>query len=167
MLLAVAIVVAVGVTATKSRAPRAGGLVADAAVTVSSTDGQSSSSALVDTGSATDPGAEWVAAKPGVGSWVQLTWNHPVELNNLVLVASSDPSRQVSAGFLRFSDNSAVQVPAMTDRQATAVAFAPRSVTSLRFTVSTLELGIGDGRLGRADPGGDYRTRCGGRRPAG
>lgn len=128
--------IAVVLTHRSSQVPT--GLAAGAVVTTSSTAAKSSANALLDSGSSRRPGKEWVAAGTGVGSWMQLTWPHPVELNQLVLVTSSKDTQRVSAGFFTFSDNSSLQATLDPAERATTVAFASRTITSVRFSVSTM-----------------------------
>lgn len=81
-------------------------------------------------------GAAWTA-EPAVGSWVQLDWARPQELDAVQLSGGPANAASVAGGRLTFSDGAVLPVGAIlpdSDRP-TVVAFMPRVVTSVRFTI--------------------------------
>ncbi len=82
---------------------------------------------------------EWATSGGKAGSWIQLTWASPVTLNRVVLYDRPNTADQVTAGTLTFSDGSTVAVGALANTgTATEVNFASRTVTSVRFTASSV-----------------------------
>ena len=79
---------------------------------------------------------EWATVGQGAGAWIRLTWSTPYTVDRVVLYDRPNSNDQVLGGTLTFSDGSTVTVGPLTNSgAATEVTFAPRSVTSLTFTV--------------------------------
>ena len=79
---------------------------------------------------------EWATVGQGAGAWIKLTWSTPYTVDRVVLYDRPNSNDQVLGGTLTFSDGSTVTVGPLTNSgAATEVTFAPRSVTSLTFTV--------------------------------
>lgn len=116
----------------------------DAAVTASSENTGDDQTALkavdgVAQGYPADYTREWVTNRQGAGAWIQLGWSNSVTLDRVVLYDRPNAGDQATGGTLTFSDGSSVAVGALpNDGIPLTVAFAPRSVTSIRFTVTTV-----------------------------
>ncbi|BCJ45070.1 hypothetical protein GCM10010168_68700 [Actinoplanes ianthinogenes] len=82
-------------------------------------------------------GGDWVTVAEGAGAWLTLTWAAPQVLDQVVLYDRESRSDRVTGAVLRFSDGSAIPVgPLPDDGSPVTVGFTPRTVTSLRFTVT-------------------------------
>lgn len=102
-------------------------------------DGQTAAKAIdgIVSGYPADPTAEWSTSGGGVGSWLQLTWPGPVQLNAVSLFDRPNLGDQVTAATLTFSDGSTVAVPALdNDGAGTTIGFPARTTTTLRITVT-------------------------------
>ncbi len=87
----------------------------------------------------TDATKEWATVGGKAGSWIQLTWPTPVTLNRVVLYDRPNTGDQVTAGSLTFSDGSTVPTGSLTNAgAATDLTFAPRTVTTVRLTISSV-----------------------------
>ena len=85
------------------------------------------------------PGAEWSSNGERAGAFVELSWGSVQTVDRVFLFDRPNGVDQVTGGVLTFSDGSSVLVPALAnDGSVTVVEFAARSVTSLRFTVSSV-----------------------------
>lgn len=85
--------------------------------------------------------SSWVAARPGAGQWLQLTWPERVRIAGVQLFGGDAGAQtSVRSGLLRFDDGSTVLVGALepSGGAPTTVAFTPRSTRSVRFTVTTI-----------------------------
>ncbi|MCS5517700.1 PIG-L family deacetylase, partial [Curtobacterium flaccumfaciens] len=88
------------------------------------------------------PTAEWVAPSGRAGTWIQLGWAKATALDAVDLADRPNSVDQVLGGTLTFSDGSSVQVPALSNGGAVQrVTFAARSVTWVRFTVTSVSGG--------------------------
>ncbi len=86
-----------------------------------------------------DATKEWATSGGKAGSWIQLTWPTPVTLNRVVLYDRPNTADQATAGTLTFSDGSTIAVGTLTNNgAATTVSFTSRTVTSVRFTATTV-----------------------------
>ena len=104
-------------------------------------DGQTAAKAIdgVISGYPGDHTAEWATAGGGAGSWLQLTWPGPVQLNAVSLFDRPNQGDQATGATLTFSDGSTVSVPALDNAgAATTVTFPARSTTSLRITLTSV-----------------------------
>ncbi|MBB4739556.1 LmbE family N-acetylglucosaminyl deacetylase [Actinoplanes octamycinicus] len=80
---------------------------------------------------------EWVTVGERAGAWLTLTWPDPQVLNRIVLYDRPNRADRITGAVLRFSDGSTVPVgPLPDDGSPLTVHFAPKAVTSLRFTVT-------------------------------
>ncbi len=125
-------------------APTGSNVAGSATATASSenvADGQTAAKAIdgVINGYPGDYTAEWATSGGGAGSWLQLTWAGPVQLNGVVLFDRPNVGDQITGATLTFSDGSTVAVPALDNAgKATTVSFPARSTTSLRVTVTSV-----------------------------
>jgi hypothetical protein len=94
------------------------------------------------TGNWTGTTHEWATVHGRAGSWINLTWRSPRRLARIVLYDRPNPVDRVTGGTLRFSDGTTVVTGALpNDGTAHIVEFSPRSVRSLRFTVTSVAHG--------------------------
>ena len=110
-------------------------------------DGQTAAKAIdgVISGYPGDHTAEWATAGGGAGSWLQLTWPGPVQLNAVSLFDRPNEGDQATGATLTFSDGSTVSVPALDNAgAATTVTFPARSTTSLRITLTSVSSTTGN-----------------------
>jgi len=124
-------------------APYAGPDVARNAsvVATSQLPGQEATKAIdsVVSGYPVNAAAEWSSDGQGSGAWIQLYWSAAQTIDRVYLYDRPNAADQVTGGTLTFSDGSSVTVPPLNnDGSATIVTFAPRSVTTLRFTVTSV-----------------------------
>lgn len=91
----------------------------------------------------------WQAADQTVGAWVELSWSRAYTLRRVMIERDDLRVAGVLAGYLSFSDGSRVQARLSTSGPKTGIAFTPRAVRSLRFTVSEVSKGAGPARLRR------------------
>lgn len=130
--------------------PTGSNVAGSAAVTASSenaADGQTAAKAIdgVISGYPADATAEWATPGGGAGSWLQLAWAGPAQLNAVVLYDRPNDADQVTGATLTFSDGSTVAVPALdNDGTATTVTFPPRSTTTLRITMTAVSATTGN-----------------------
>ncbi len=84
-------------------------------------------------------GAHSWSSGQGAGAWIQLSWPSPVTLSEVDLQDQVVTWNNVLAGTLTFSDGSSVPVGALpVGGQVLPVPFAPRTVSWVRFTVSSV-----------------------------
>jgi LmbE family N-acetylglucosaminyl deacetylase len=140
-------------TPTTPSTPSGSLLSRGASVTVSSQASGQPGSAAVDGVVDGYPGnwqAEWATAGEGAGAWLELTAPVAVTVTGVVLHDRPNGDDRITGGTLTFSDGSTVTVPALADDgSATVVTFPARTVTSVRFTVtsvsaSTLNAGLAE-----------------------
>lgn len=90
-------------------------------------------------GAPADASHEWATKAGRAGSWIQLNWRSPQRLDEVDLYDRPNPLDQVTGGILRFSDGSTIRVgPLPADGIPRVIHFRPRTVTALRFTVTTV-----------------------------
>lgn len=129
----------------KPPAPPTGSNVAGLATATASSqnaaDGQTADKAIdgVADGYPGDYTREWATAGEGVGSWLQLNWAAPVQLNGVVLYDRPNPYDQITGATLTFSDGSSVTVPPLNNAgTATTLTFPARVTSTLRITVTSV-----------------------------
>jgi hypothetical protein len=82
---------------------------------------------------------EWSSLEEGAGAWLQLTWPSAQSISSVTLFDRPNGDDQVLGGTLSFSNGSSVSVGALSNGGgAVNVPFATRSVTWLRFTVTSV-----------------------------
>jgi LmbE family N-acetylglucosaminyl deacetylase len=87
----------------------------------------------------TNDAHEWASLEEGAGAWLQLSWTAAQSISSVTLFDRPNSDDQVLGGTLSFSDGSSVAVGALSNGGgAVNVSFATRSVTWLRFTVSSV-----------------------------
>jgi hypothetical protein len=80
--------------------------------------------------------------RQGAKAWIQLDWSGAVTLKRVVLHDRPNSVDQVTSGTLTFSDGSSIAVGSLAnDGSGVTVAFAPRNVTWVRFTVNSVSVG--------------------------
>jgi LmbE family N-acetylglucosaminyl deacetylase len=133
--------VAVAVTAAGSANVARTRTATATASTQNTADGQTADKAIDGSplGFPADYSREWVTVRQGTGAWIQLTWATAVTLDRVVLYDRPNNSDQVNGGTLTFSNGTSVAVGALTNSgAAVSIPFAPRSVTWVRFTVTSV-----------------------------
>lgn len=86
-----------------------------------------------------NPTREWATIRQRAGAWIQLTWPVPVTIDRVVLYDRPNADDRVRGGRLTFSDGSSVTVGSLDNAGgATEVTFTSRTVTSLRFAVTSV-----------------------------
>jgi hypothetical protein len=86
-----------------------------------------------------DSSREWATAGGKAGSWIRVAWSEPVTIDRVVLFDRPNLDDRVTAGALVFSDGSSVSVGALGNSGgATTVSFPSRTVSDLRFNVSSV-----------------------------
>lgn len=114
-----------------------------AAISVSShntTTGQLGTKAFdgVIDGNPGDATKEWATLGELAGAWIQLTGSHPATIAQVILHDRPNLTDHILGGTLSFSDGSTVPVGALpNDGTGLTVSFAPRSVSWIRFTVTS------------------------------
>jgi len=85
----------------------------------------------------TQSGGAWKATTGDTVPWLKLTWPSPQKLDHVVLYDRAGADR-VTAGKLKFSDGTVLDVPALPDGGGRhVVAFPERSSTSVTFEITT------------------------------
>lgn len=85
---------------------------------------------------------EWASNGQGVGAWIEYTFPNPTSINGVQLFDRPNLTDQVTGGMLTFSDGSSVPVSELPNNgSARTITFAPKSVTSIRFTVGSVRSG--------------------------
>ena len=88
---------------------------------------------------------EWASQKEGVGAWLSLAWTSPQTLDALTLYDRPNTNDQITSATITFSDGSSVQVGSLpNDGGPLSVTFTPRTVTSLRLTVTRVSDSTGN-----------------------
>ncbi|MEY2848448.1 MAG: hypothetical protein RI885_1113 [Actinomycetota bacterium] len=132
------------ITSSGDAAGTSAAAIADAASSVGSagvsgegTSGTGSSGAGASSAGASGVGASWSPSGPAVGSWTQLGWSQAPTLTSIQIFADKAPGAKIARGTLRFSDGSTIPVGAVAEdpRFPTIVAFPPKTVSSVRFTI--------------------------------
>jgi LmbE family N-acetylglucosaminyl deacetylase len=86
-----------------------------------------------------DSTREWASNRERAGAWIQLTWSSPRNISRIVLHDRPNSKEQILGATVQFSDGSTLAIGALpNDGTAAAYSFAPRSVTSLRLTVTSV-----------------------------
>ncbi len=97
-----------------------------------------------------DPTHEWATNGEQAGAWLNLAWATPQTLSSVVLYDRPNPSDQVLAGTLSFSNGTQVPVGALSnDGSPVTVSFSARTVSWMRFTVTqtsaaTVNIGLAE-----------------------
>lgn len=82
---------------------------------------------------------EWSTVGGKAGSWIKLTWDHPVTLSKVVLYDRPNTNDRVTGGTLVFSDNTSVPVTSLTNNgSATTFTFSERTVTSVQLNITSV-----------------------------
>jgi LmbE family N-acetylglucosaminyl deacetylase len=80
---------------------------------------------------------EWVTNDQLAGAWIQLSWTSPVTVNEVLLSDRPDPSENVLAGTLTFSDGSSIDVGALPIYGTPyPITFAAKTITWVEFTIT-------------------------------
>ncbi len=102
---------------------------------------------------------EWVSNNQGVGAWLQLNWVQAVTVDRVVMYDRPTTGVQVLGAQLTFSSGSAVNVGALNNAgAATQVTFSSRTVSWLRFTVTSTngaDVGLAEIEVFGSGSGGD------------
>ena len=91
-----------------------------------------------------DIACEWASKGEAKGAWIKLTWARARTVSRIWLVDRPNTLDQVTAGTLEFSDGTSIAVTTpLPDRGAKAVeiAFGPKTVTWIKFTVTDVKPG--------------------------
>ena len=88
---------------------------------------------------------EWASHKESKGAWLRLEWNSPQTIDRAWLFDRPNKYDYITTGELTFSDGTAVKLGALPDDASAGreVAFPPRKVTWIRFTVTGVKTGYG------------------------
>lgn len=90
-------------------------------------------------GAPVHPTREWVTKGGKAGSWISASWSTPQTLDKVVLHDRPNPRDRVTGGTLRFSDGTSIAVGPLPDNgSAKIVTFAPKVVTGMRFTITSV-----------------------------
>jgi LmbE family N-acetylglucosaminyl deacetylase len=82
---------------------------------------------------------EWATLGQGSGAWIRLNWSTPYTVDRVVLYDRPNMDDEVRAGTLSFSDGSTVEVGPLTNGGGgVTVTFAPRAVTGVEFTITSV-----------------------------
>lgn len=82
---------------------------------------------------------EWATNGGKAGSWVNVAWASQHTLNKIVLYDRPNSDDQVTGGTLTFSDGSMISTGSLPgDGSPQVITFAPKNVTSLRFTATSV-----------------------------
>jgi LmbE family N-acetylglucosaminyl deacetylase len=82
---------------------------------------------------------EWATVGGKAGSWINATWGSSHTVARVALYDRPNANDQVTDGTLQFGDGSMVSTGALpNDGSVKVITFAPRSVTSMRFTVTSV-----------------------------
>jgi hypothetical protein len=81
--------------------------------------------------------ASWAAGANDHSAWVELSWVAPRELSSIQLYGAGGGHSSILSGTLLFGDGSSLPVGAVLNDKVhpTTIAFMPRDVSSVRFTV--------------------------------
>ena len=79
---------------------------------------------------------EWISTSQRGGTWIQLTWDHTVNINKVIIYDSPAKETHIAYGTLHFSDGSTVTVLLIpNDGSARVVTFPAKKVEWMRFNV--------------------------------
>ena len=82
---------------------------------------------------------EWATNGQGVGAWINLAWSTPKTLSSISVYDRPNLDDQITGGTLSFSDGSTLPVGTLPNNGAVlTLNFAPRAVTSVRLTVTSV-----------------------------
>ena len=85
------------------------------------------------------PAREWATAGGKAGSWIQLDFPAPTQVDGVVLADRPNRSDQVTGGTLAFSDGSTIAVgPLANSGSPLTVSFPPRTTRSVRLTITSV-----------------------------
>ena len=93
---------------------------------------------------------EWATNGENAGAWIHLNWAEPMSVSAVTLYDRPNDFDRILTGTLMFSDGTTVPVGALPNDavQGLTVNFAPRSTSSLKFTVNST---AGQGSTGLAE----------------
>lgn len=90
-----------------------------------------------------DDTKEWATDGGREGSWLALTWPAAQPINQIVFHDRPSANDRATGGTVVFSDGSSVAVgPLNNDGSATSITFGNRTVTSLRFNITSAEIEV-------------------------
>lgn len=116
--------------------------------------GQHAGSA-VDGVAAGSPGSrsqEWRTLGGGAGSWWEIRWPAPVEVNGLVLHDRPNERDHVLGAVVHFDDESSVRIGALANNgSALSVSFPPRTTASLRIEITDVSPSTRDAGLAEVE----------------
>ncbi|MFC5141985.1 family 16 glycosylhydrolase [Actinomycetospora rhizophila] len=130
-----------------------GNIAPDAVVTSEPASSPGDDRALVDGPGRPGPiglGADWTDTSAAAGTAVVLRWSSPRDVSSVEVAGSTGAGASIRSARLTFDDGSSVpmgEVLRDPDRP-TAVAFMPRTTSTLRFTIDSIE---GSGALSLAE----------------
>nr|NLD39898.1 hypothetical protein [Actinomycetales bacterium] len=96
----------------------------------------------------TDHTHEWATVGGKAGSWIQIDFDRPTTIDEVILYDRPSTVEHITGGTLSFSDGSTVDVgPLANEGSGTSVSFRTRTVTSVRLTIdsvssSTVNIGL-------------------------
>ncbi|MBV9851531.1 MAG: DUF5110 domain-containing protein [Armatimonadetes bacterium] len=95
-----------------------------------------------------DKSNEWSAGQ-NEGAWLRLDWDAPQTVDRIVLYDRPNLDDQVTSGTLTFSDGTTLSVGALPDDAARGLtlAFPPKTITWLKFTVTGVKPGTQNASL--------------------
>ena len=103
--------------------------------------GQSASKAIdgVADGYPGDFSREWAAPDGGIGTWIQIDWNSPQSISQIVLYDRPNGNDHITAGTLSFSNGSSVAVGELPNNgDPLTIDFSTRTTDWVRFTVDAV-----------------------------
>ena len=101
-------------------------------------------------GSPIDATHEWATGGAGSGSWIQVDFGAPTQVNGVALADRPNAADQITAGTLEFSDGSTVSTGPLPNRGSMRVlSFPTRTVTSVRLRIdatspTTTDVGLAE-----------------------
>jgi len=85
---------------------------------------------------------EWATDGQGAGAWIDLSWPATYIVNRIVLFDRPNGSDRILGGTIVFSNATTMPIgPLINEGTATEYEFAPKSIASLRLTVSSVGSG--------------------------
>lgn len=82
---------------------------------------------------------EWASVGERGGAWINLQWVSPIIIDRIVLYDRPNTSDRILGATLEFSDGSVVTVTALNnDGSATQINFPPKTIASVRMTVTSV-----------------------------
>jgi hypothetical protein len=125
----------------------AGNVALEARVEASSTHEDYAAQAVADGRVGGFPGdidKEWATSGEKAGAWVKLSWDQPRTIRRIQVFDRPNALDQVTGGRLEFSDGSAIDLAQpIPDNalQGLEIAFGPKTVSWVKFTVTTAKSG--------------------------